>query len=156
MIPEIGYAATVAGLVLALYGSVAAAVGASTGRPALVQSSQRAAIGICVLVTCCMLLLVYAFLTFDFSVRYVAVNTNRGTPFYYRITALWGALEGSIILWTWMVSVYTLIVVVRYRRRQPELYPWVLSVLLGILAFFLLVMSIPAPPFERLSPIPPD
>jgi cytochrome c-type biogenesis protein CcmF len=55
-----------------------------------------------------------------------------------------------------MLSIYTLIVVVRYRRRQPELYPWVLSVMLGILAFFLLVMSIPAPPFERLSPIPPD
>jgi cytochrome c-type biogenesis protein CcmF len=55
-----------------------------------------------------------------------------------------------------MLSIYTLIVVVRYRRRQPELYPWVLSVMLGILAFFLLVMSIPAPPFQRLSPIPPD
>jgi cytochrome c-type biogenesis protein CcmF len=156
MIPEIGYAATVAGLVLALYGCVAAAVGAGTGRPALVQSSQRAAIGVWVLVTCCMLLLVYAFLTFDFSVRYVAINTNRGTPFYYRITALWGALEGSIILWTWMLSLYTLIVVVQYRRRQPEFYPWVLAVMLGIAAFFLLVMTIPAPPFERLTPVPPD
>ena len=156
MIPEIGYAATVAGLVLALYGSIAAAVGAGTGRPALVQSSQRAAIGVWVLVTCCMLLLVYAFLTFDFSIRYVAVNTNRGTPFYYRITALWGALEGSIILWTWMLSLYTLIVVVQYRRRQPEFYPWVLAVMLGIAAFFLLVMTIPAPPFERLTPVPPD
>jgi len=109
-----------------------------------------------VLVTCCMLLLVYAFLTFDFSVRYVAINTNRGTPFYYRITALWGALEGSIILWTWMLSLYTLIVVVQYRRRQPEFYPWVLAVMLGIAAFFLLVMTIPAPPFERLPQIPPD
>jgi cytochrome c-type biogenesis protein CcmF len=156
MIPEIGYAATVAALVLALYGSIAAAVGAHTGRPALVQSSQRAAIGIWVLVTCCMLLLVYAFLTFDFSVRYVAFNTNRGTPFYYRITALWGALEGSIILWTWMLSLYTLIVVVQYRRRQPEFYPWVLAVMLGIAAFFLLVMTIPAPPFERLPQIPAD
>ena len=156
MIPEIGYAATVAGFVLAVYGSIAAAVGARTGRPALVQSSQRAAIGIWVLVTCCMLLLVYAFLTFDFSVRYVAINTNRGTPFYYRITALWGALEGSIILWTWMLSLYTLIVVVQYRRRQPEFYPWVLAVMLGIAAFFLLVMTIPAPPFERLPQIPPD
>src|SRR5262252_5307228 len=156
MIPESGYAATVAALVLALYGSIAAALGAHTGRPALVQSSQRAAIGIWVLVTCCMLLLVYAFLTFDFSVRYVAFNTNRGTPFYYRITALWGALEGSIILWTWMLSVYTLIVVVQYRRRQPEFYPWVLAVMLGIAAFFLLVMTVPAPPFERLQPIPPD
>ncbi len=156
MIPEIGYAGTVAALVLALYGSLAAALGAHTGRPSLVQSSQRAAIGVWVLVTCCMLLLVYAFLTFDFSVRYVATNTNRGTPFYYRITALWGALEGSIILWTWMLSLYTLVVVVQYRRRQPDFYPWVLSVMLGIAAFFLLVMTIPAPPFQRLSPIPAD
>ncbi len=155
-VPELGYAATVAALLLALYGSVAAAVGARTGRPALIESSQRAAFGVFVLVACCMLLLVYAFLTFDFSVRYVANTTNRGTPFYYRITALWGALEGSIVLWTWMLSLYTVIVVVQYRRRQPEFYPWVLSVMLGIAAFFLLVMTIPAPPFERLSPIPAD
>ena len=97
------------------------------GRPALLESSERAAVGVWVLVTGCMLLLVYAFLTFDFSVRYVASNTSRGTPFYYRITALWGALEGSIILWCWMISLYTLIVVARYRRRQPRVYPWVLA-----------------------------
>src|SRR5262245_63502504 len=103
-----------------------------------------------------MVLLVWAFLTFDFSVRYVAINTNRGTPFYYRITALWGALEGSIILWTFMLSLYTLIVVVQYRRRQPEFYPWVLAVMLGIATFFLLVMAVPAPPFERLVPVPSD
>jgi len=154
--PEIGYAATVVALGLALYASVGAAVGARTGRPALVESSERAALGVWALVTFCMLLLVYAFLTFDFSVRYVATNTNRGTPFYYRITALWGALEGSIVLWCWMVSLYTLIVVVRYRRHQPQLYPWVLCVMMGVAAFFLLVMSVPAPPFERLSPVPPD
>ncbi len=156
MIPELGYAATVAALVLSLYGCVAAAVGAGTRRPALVLSSERAAIGLWALVTCCMLLLVWAFLTFDFSVRYVANNTNRGTPFYYRITALWGALEGSIILWTWMVALYTVIVVGRYRRREPRFYPWVLAVMLGVSAFFLLVMTIPAPPFERLTPVPPD
>ena len=49
-----------------------------------------------------------------------------------------------------MLSLYTLIVVIQYRRRQPEFYPWVLAVMLGIAAFFLLVMTIPAPPFERL------
>src|ERR1700675_928524 len=154
--PELGYALTVAALGLAVYGCCVSAVGAASGRLALRRSSERAAIGVFVLTTCCILLLVYAFLTFDFSIRYVASNTNRGTPFYYRITALWGALEGSIILWAWTLSVYTLIVVVQYRRRQPEFYPWVLSVMLGILAFFLLVMTIPAPPFERLTPIPAD
>ncbi len=155
-VPELGYAATVAALVLAVYGSGASALGAIARRPALSRSSERAAVGVFVLVTSCMLLLVYAFLTFDFSVSYVAINTNRGTPFYYRITALWGALEGSIILWTWMLALYTIIAVARYRRRQPEFYPWVLSVMLGVAAFFLLVMTIPAPPFVRLSPIPPD
>jgi cytochrome c-type biogenesis protein CcmF len=156
VIPELGYAATVAALALALFGCIAAAVGASTERHSLVVSSERAAIGVWLLVTACMLLLVYAFLTFDFSVRYVASNTNRGTPYYYRITALWGSLEGSIILWTWMLSLYTLIVVGQYRRRQPKFYPWVLAVMLAVAGFFLLVMTIPAPPFDRLTPVPAD
>ena len=141
MIPELGYGATVAAFALALWGAVAAAVSARTGRVNLLHSGERAAIGVGVLITACIALMLYAFLTFDFSVRYVAFNTNRGTPFYYRITALWGALEGSIVLWAWMLSIYTLIVVAQYRRRQPELYPWVLSVMLGIVAFFLLVMT---------------
>jgi cytochrome c-type biogenesis protein CcmF len=156
MTPEVGYAATVAALILAVYGSGAAALSAVKGRADLRRSSERAAVGVWLLVMTCMALLIYAFLTFDFSVRYVAGNTNLGTPFYYRITAVWGALEGSIILWAFMLSIYTLIVMARYRRTQPQLYPWVLAVMLGISAFFLLVMAIPAPPFERLSPIPAD
>ena len=102
MIPEIGQGA----LFVALGpgplrrrdggGAVGAARTARAGR-----SAQHAALGVFVLVTACLLLLIYAFLTFDFSVRYVAINTNLGTPFYYRITAVWGALEGSIVLWAW-------------------------------------------------------
>ncbi|MBI2016927.1 MAG: heme lyase CcmF/NrfE family subunit, partial [Candidatus Rokubacteria bacterium] len=96
------------------------------------------------------------FLAFDFSVRYVATNTNLGTPFYYRITGVWGALEGSIILWTWMLALYTLIVVLRHREGARELYPWALAVMLGVMAFFLLVMTVAAPPFSRLHPVPAD
>jgi cytochrome c-type biogenesis protein CcmF len=154
VIPEIGYGALIVALALALYGSVAAAAGGRTGRGALVESAQHAALGVFGLVTGCLLLLVYAFLTFDFSVRYVATNTNLGTPFYYRITAVWGALEGSIVLWAWMLSLYTLLVVLRHRRNARELYPWVLTVMLGVSAFFLLIMTVPAPVFERLSPVP--
>jgi cytochrome c-type biogenesis protein CcmF len=156
VIPEIGGGAVLVALLLATYGSVAAAAGARTGRPALVMSAQHAALGVFVLVTAVLLLLVYAFLTFDFSVRYVATNTNRGTPFYYRITAVWGALEGSIVLWAWMLGLYTLIVVMRHRQNARELYPWVLAVMLGAAAFFLLVMAGPAPVFQRLSPVPAD
>jgi len=156
MIPEIGAGVLWVALALALWGAVAAVAGARTGRPALVASAQHAALGIFVLVTGTLLLLAVAFLRFDFSLRYVASNTDLGTPFYYRLTAVWGALEGSIMLWTWMVALYTLLVVVRHRASARELYPWVLAVMLGVQAFFLLVMSVPAPVFERLSPVPPD
>ena len=156
MIPEIGQAALLVALLLALYGSVAAGVAGARGQAVFLQSAQHAAVGVFVLVIASLLLLAYAFLTFDFSVRYVATNTNLGTPFYYRITAVWGALEGSIILWGSMLALYTLIVIVTQRRRAREFYPWVLAVMLGVLSFFLFVMTIAAPPFERLSPIPAD
>jgi cytochrome c-type biogenesis protein CcmF len=156
MIPEAGTGALLVALVLALYGAGAAAVGGRRGRPALVESAQHAALGVFALITAAVLLLVYAFLTFDFSVRYVANNTNLGTPFYYRITSLWGALEGSIVLWAWMVSIYTLIVILRHRTSARELYPWALSVMLSVVAFFLLVMTVAAPVFARLAPIPAD
>jgi cytochrome c-type biogenesis protein CcmF len=147
---------TLVALGLAVYGGVAAGVGARTGRLALVESAQHAALGVFVLVTSCFALLTYAFLTFDFSVRYVATNTNLGTPFYYRITGVWGALEGSIILWAWMLALYTIILIVRHRVGARELYPWALATMLGILTFFLLVMTVAAPPFQRQVPVPAD
>jgi cytochrome c-type biogenesis protein CcmF len=153
---DLGYGMTLVALGLAVYGGVAAAVGARTGRLALVESAQHAALGVFVLVTSCFALLTYAFLTFDFSVRYVATNTNLGTPFYYRITGVWGALEGSIILWAWMLALYTIILIVRHRVGARELYPWALATMLGILTFFLLVMTVAAPPFQRQVPVPAD
>jgi cytochrome c-type biogenesis protein CcmF len=156
MTADVGFGMTIVALVLAAYGGVAAGIGARTGRAALVESAQHAALGIFTLVTACFALLTYAFLTFDFSIRYVASNTNLGTPFYYRITGVWGALEGSIILWTWMLALYTLILIVRHREGARELYPWALATMLGILAFFLLVMSVAAPPFQRQLPVPAD
>jgi cytochrome c-type biogenesis protein CcmF len=156
VIPELGAGALVVALGAAVLGAAASAAGGRLGRPALVESAQHAALVVFVILTACLGLLVYAFLAFDFSVRYVAMNTSLGTPFYYRITAVWGALEGSIVLWAWMLAAYTLIVVLRHRRNARELYPWVLTVMLGVLAFFLLVMTVPAPVFQRLTPVPAD
>jgi cytochrome c-type biogenesis protein CcmF len=154
--PELGEGILIVALALALYGCVAAATGARTGRSTLIESAQHAALGVFVLVSAALALLAYAFLTFDFSVRYVASNTTLATPFWYRITAVWGALEGSIILWAWMLSLYTLLVILRHRENARDLYPWAVSAMLGVIAFFALVMTVSAPPFQRLSPVPPD
>jgi cytochrome c-type biogenesis protein CcmF len=120
---DLGYGMTLVALGLAVYGGLAAGIGAKTGRLALVESAQHAALGVFALVTSCFALLTYAFLTFDFSVRYVATNTNLGTPFYYRITGVWGALEGSIILWSWMLALYTIILIVRHRSAPASSIP---------------------------------
>jgi cytochrome c-type biogenesis protein CcmF len=156
MIPELGQGALLVALGLALFGGAAAALAGHGGRAALLESAQHAALGVFALVTLAFGLLVYAFLTFDFSVQYVAHNTNLGTPFYYRITGVWGALEGSLVLWGWMLALYTLILVFGQRERARQLYPWALAVMLGVMAFFLLVMTVAAPPFARLSPVPAD
>jgi cytochrome c-type biogenesis protein CcmF len=156
VIPEIGTAALLVALALAVWGALAAALGARRGRTALLVSAEHAALAVFALLTAALGLLAHAFLTFDFSVRYVAFNTNLGTPFYYRLTAVWGALEGSLVLWAWMLGLYTVIVIARHRASARELYPWVLVVMLGVVAFFLVIMTGPAPVFARLSPVPAD
>ncbi len=155
-VPELGQGVLIVAFVLCVYGALAAAIGARSGRPALVLSAQHAAIAVWTLVTAAFALLTYAFLTFDFSVRYVALNTTLATPFWSRITGVWGALEGSIVLWTWMLTVYALLMILRHRRTARDLYPWALTVMLGTIAFFTLVMTVSVPPFERLSPVPAD
>jgi len=156
MVPELGQGTLLAALGLALWGSGAAVAGGRWDRAALVEAARRAALAVFVLLSLAFALLTWAFLAFDFSVRYVAHNTNLGTPFYYRITGVWGALEGSIVLWAWMLAGYTVLVGRRARERARELYPWALAVLLAVLAFFLLVMTVAAPPFRRLDPPPAD
>ncbi len=156
MIPEAGQATLGVALALAAAGAALAAAGGRTARAALVEAAQRAAVGVFVLVSVAFGLLVYAFLAFDFSVQYVAQNTSRGTPFWYRITGVWGALEGSLVLWTWMLALYTLLVIVRTRERARAFHPWVLATLLGFQTFFVLVLSVAAPPFARLAPAPAD
>ncbi|HXG05402.1 MAG TPA: heme lyase CcmF/NrfE family subunit [Candidatus Binatia bacterium] len=156
MIPELGQGTLFVALGLAVLGTGLAVAGGRTGRTALVESAQHAALGVFALLTAAFVLLVYAFLTFDFSVRYVAHNTNLGTPFWYRITGVWGALEGSLVLWAWMLALYTVVVAARHRERARVFHPWVLATLLGVLAFFVSVMTLAAPPFTRLAPVPAD
>jgi cytochrome c-type biogenesis protein CcmF len=108
------------------------------------------------LVTLAAASLIYALVTTDFSIRYVAFNTTRATPIYYRVTGLWGALEGSLLLWEWILIIFSGLVAWIYRARQPETMPWVLMVFSIISAFFLGVIAFVSNPFETLYPPPVD
>jgi len=109
-----------------------------------------------VLVTLAAAALIYGLVTTDFSIRYVAFNTTRATPIYYRVTGLWGALEGSLLLWEWILIIFSGLVAWIYWDRQRETIPWVLMVFSIVSAFFLGVIAFISNPFETISPVPLD
>ena len=94
----------------------------------------------------------WALITHDFSIVYVAENNARATPLIYSITGMWSALEGSILLWALLLSLYVVVVVWHYRSRAAdEVVGWATAVLLGITAFFFGLMVGPANPFVTSS-----
>ncbi len=156
MIPELGQLALILALLLALAQGVLPIVGAWRGNATLMAVARPAAAGQAVFVGAAMAVLIYAFLTYDFSVAYVADNSNLALPWYYRITAVWGAHEGSMLLWVFILNVWS-VALAAFSRQLPEAFAArVLGVLgligLGFIAFILFTSN----PFLRELPMPVD
>ncbi|WP_337287014.1 heme lyase CcmF/NrfE family subunit [Candidatus Methylomirabilis sp.] len=156
MIATLGQFSLWLALAIAVYGAFVSFLGARRCQPALIESGQGAVISIFGLSTFAVLLMEAGLVGHDFSLEYVARNGSLDTPLFYTIIALWGALEGSILLWVWLLALMSLLVVMIERKRQHELIPYVTVVLLCIAAFFLLLVAFPASPFTTIFPAPPD
>jgi len=109
-----------------------------------------------VLVTIATGAMVVALVTHDFSVSYVAQVGSRATPLFYTIISLWSALEGSILFWGWVLSLYAAVVVWTNRRRAGALVPWSATALLSVSLFFAILLIGPANPFHLVYPVPTD
>jgi len=142
--------------VAAAFGAVAAPLGRSRRLPRLVESARRASLATAALVTLAVLILERALLSHDFSLQFVAETTNRAMPTTYLIASLWGGQAGSLLYWTWVLTLLTVLVGRRARHAYPALFPDALGTLLGVQVFFLGVVALVTNPFERLSIIPPD
>ena len=156
MISTLGHFVLFLALGMSLYAAGAAIYGARASREDWLASSRNAILVNLCLVTLAMFLLEYALITSDFSIRYVANTSTRGSLTRYKIAGLWGSLEGSILLWAWLQSLFSALVVARYSDRHQAVMPYVQAVLQGICAFFLLVMTFAANPFAPSFPVPPD
>ena len=143
-------------LALALYGGTAAIVGARTGRPRVVESARTAAYSLFALVVVANLAMLAALLADDFSLRYVASNSSRATPTFFKVLALWSADEGSLLLWNLVLGGYLAAVAFRFRARRPETFPWALAVMFGVSAFYLVLVLGPTTPFATLATAAPD
>ncbi len=152
----VGTVALALALALALYGATAAIVGVRTGRPRVVESARTAAYSLFGLVLVANLAMLAALLADDFSLRYVATNSSRATPTFFKVLALWSADEGSLLLWNLVLAGYLGAVAFRFRDRRPETFPWALAVLFGVCAFYLLLVLGPTAPFATLATAAPD
>ncbi|CAB3800583.1 Cytochrome c-type biogenesis protein CcmF [Paraburkholderia ultramafica] len=156
MIPELGQVALLLALAVALVQGTLPLAGAACGRANWMSLARSAAQTHFMLVGVAFLCLVSSFVRNDFSVLYVATNSNSALPLPYRIAATWGGHEGSLLLWVVMLSTWML-AVAQFSRHLPQpLIARILSVMGLVSAGFLLFMLITSNPFERLSPVPPD
>lgn len=156
MIALLGTGSLLLALVCAVAGLGVLIRGHRRDGPRGLTRGYRAAIGMFTGVSLAVVAMETALIGFDFSIRYVAANVNRVTPLLFRIAGLWGALEGSILLWVWILSGLTVLVAQLYRSRHPTFLPYVLSVLFAIATFFLALIVGPANPFTRLAVTPLD
>jgi cytochrome c-type biogenesis protein CcmF len=156
MIPELGHLLLILALGVALVQGLLPLVGAARARTDWMDVARPAAHAQALLVAAAMACLAAAFVRDDFSVLYVASNSNSSLPLHYRIAAVWGGHEGSLLLWVLMLNVWSL-AVARFSRTLPlALVARVLAVMGLVAAGFLLFMLLTSNPFDRLLPAAAD
>ena len=157
MFPELGQFSLVLALLLACLLASVPLVGSLTGRDSLQAFARPLASGQFVFIAIAFAILTHAFMVDDFSVAYVANNSNSMLPWYYKFSAVWGGHEGSLLLWVLMLAGWTLAVAVFSRGLPAAMVAQVLSVMGMITVGFLLFLLLTSSPFERLLPnVPAD
>ncbi|MBW3696399.1 heme lyase CcmF/NrfE family subunit [Vibrio sp. T187] len=155
MIAEIGQFAMILSLGLALLLSVLPLYGAAKNNTMLMNSARPLSWGMFLFLALSFVILCYAFYTNDFTVEYVANNSNTQLPWYYRITAVWGAHEGSLLLWVLIQAGWTVAVATFSRGMPQESVARVLAIMGLITVGFLLFIIVTSNPFIRTLPFFP-
>ncbi|MBV8404289.1 MAG: heme lyase CcmF/NrfE family subunit [Gammaproteobacteria bacterium] len=156
MLPELGHFALILALLLAGLQAFFGIAGPALGRDRWSGAVSAAVAGQAVMVATAVGCLVSSFVSEDFSVAYVAENANSALPLFYRVAALWGAHEGSLLLWILLLAAWTVAVAIGSARLPPRFAARVLGVL-GVVSFgFLLFTLATSNPFLRLNPPAPD
>ena len=156
MLPELGHFALILALLLAGLQAFFGIAGPMLGRERWSAAVTPAVAGQFVMVSTAVGCLVASFIGNDFSVKYVAENSNSALPLFYRVTAMWGAHEGSLLLWILLLAAWTVAVSIGAARLPRRFAVRVLGVL-GIVSFgFLLFTLATSNPFVRLDPAPGD
>jgi len=155
MIPEIGHIILITHLVLSFLGGVMPLMAIFTKRDSLVLPIKRLSLFLFTLISLSFLSLVYSFLVDDFSVAYVAQNSNTNLPDYFKLAATWGAHEGSLVLWILAMNAWLISFIFLTPSTDKRFLASVFSISCQVIFAFSLFTLFTSNPFERILPIPP-
>jgi cytochrome c-type biogenesis protein CcmF len=148
----LGQSAVLLGFLAALTAVATLAIGLRSKSPAALRSSRLYVWLLLGAALVAVFAMERALVTHDFSLKYVVNNNAKGTPLLFSITGMWSALEGSILLWSLVLSGYLAAVALRFRARTTDpLVGWALLVMFVVAAFFFGLMLGPANPFRQVS-----
>jgi vacuolar-type H+-ATPase subunit I/STV1 len=156
MAPELGVFALILAFVLSLSQAFFGLAGAWRAKAPWMSVARPAVTGQFVFVVMAFACLVYSFVNDDFSVLYVARNSNSHLPLFYRVAALWGAHEGSLLLWILILSIWSVAVAAFSRQLPASFSSRVLGVMGLISGGFMLFTLWTSNPFQRLMPAAAD
>src|SRR5678815_2409617 len=145
---QLGQFALAIAFIVAIYTIVASLIGIRTRNDKLIASGRNAAICNTIAISTAIFSLGYLFLTDDFSVSYVAAHSSVDLPLHFKISSVWGGQEGSLLFWSWILTVYSALVIFQNRNKHRSMMPYVTSVLTATSLFFTAMHLFVANPFK--------
>ncbi|MEH7491661.1 heme lyase CcmF/NrfE family subunit [Neobacillus niacini] len=142
------------GLALAIYSLLIITLGISTKNQKLINSGKGGVIAILVCASMAMLSLFYLLATSQFQYEYVSDYTSSELPIIYKLTALWAGNSGSLLLWTFFLVLYTVMIAFSRKMKGNPMVPYISAILLGNIVFFFLILGFVAKPFVLLDQVP--
>jgi cytochrome c-type biogenesis protein CcmF len=144
-------------MVVATYAASAAVVGHHRGSRRLAVSAQYGAYSVFGLLSAASFVLIYLFMTNDYSVKYVQHYSDRSMPLFYKATSFWGGQDGSLLFWVWIMTIWGTIAVYQNRDKNRDLMPYTIVAMMVVALFFIVLMVFQANPFEtHLAGAPTD
>jgi cytochrome c-type biogenesis protein CcmF len=154
---SLGYYLLLTAFVCCAYAAGISVAGARRRSRALIESGVGAFYLVAAIMSVASALIIYSFVTGDYSIKYVQHYSDSVQPIFYRLTSYWGGLDGSIMFWVFMLSVAGTAAVYVNRERHRELIPYVVATIAVVQGFFLFLMVVHNNPFETfLTEAPTD
>jgi len=152
----LGFACLLLALAVCLYGIGASLYGVRSGRMEFAESGRRSVYALAGVLTVAFAVLEIAFLRSDFAFNTVADTSSRTTPGAYRAAAVWSSQEGSLLLWAWLMSLWSSLALVLTRKRLRDVAAYATAIMLGFGGFFVSLMVFYANPFATTHPVPTE